>query len=277
MPLAFDRRAYLKRIGLDATPRVSLEGLSSLQWAQLTAVPFENLDIALGREIDPAPEAVFTKLVTRKRGGYCHENNGLLVQALQAFGFDARPLAARVMQGPDSPITGRTHTLALVTLPEGHFLADAGFGAQTPRLPLKLSDGQEGSRDAMAWRIDADTDFGWRLSFAEKGAWKRLYCFDLQPVYAADIALSNHWSSSHPQSLFTQGPLAVKHMDGGRNVLVAGRLGRHRGERIETRTLANLDSLLALLEQEFGLILQAQERELAVLERALATSRRSAA
>ncbi len=277
MPRLFDRRAYLERIGLEDAPAPTLEGLRLLQWAQLTAIPFENLDIAMGRGIDPAPDAVFAKLVTGKRGGYCHECNGLLVQAMKAFGFDARPIAARVMQGSESPVTARTHTLALVTLPTGHFLADAGFGAQTPRLPLQLSDGHEGSRGALTWRVDADPDFGWRLSFDEKGTWKRLYCFDLAPVHPADIALSNHWTSSHPDSLFTQGPLAVRHLEGGRNVLVAGRIGKHQGERLETLQLPDLDSLLTHLNCDFGLTLLAEEGELTMLERAMAASRRGEA
>lgn len=271
---SFDRRAYLERIGLDEAPPPTLAGLASLQWAQLIAIPFENLDIALGRRIDPTPDAVFAKLVSRKRGGYCHENNGLLLQALTAFGFEARPLAARVMQGPDSPVTGKTHTLCLVTLPEGQFLADAGFGAQTPRLPLQLVDGFEGSRGTLRWRVDHDPDFGWRLSILEKGGWKRLYCFDLNAVHPADIALSNHWSCSHPESLFTQGPLAVKHMEGGRNVLVGGRIGSHRGERVKTQVLADLDSLRKQLEQDFDLTLEAEEAELTQLAQALAASRR---
>ncbi len=133
-----------------------MAGLVALHWAQLTEVVFENLDIAMGRSIDPAPQRVFAKLVTAGRGGYCHECNGLLLQALAAFGFAARPLVARVMQGPDSPVTGHSRTLTLVELPEGQFLTDAGFGAQTPRVSLLLQDGQAAGRGDLTWRLDRD-------------------------------------------------------------------------------------------------------------------------
>ncbi len=269
----FDRAAYLERIGLQAAPPVTLDGLIALQWAQLTAIPFENLDISLGRLIDPSPEAIFAKLVTGKRGGYCHECNGLLHQALLAFGFTARPLLARVMQGDDSPITALTHTTILVELPEGPHLADAGFGAQTPRLPLALSIGSEGSRDGMTWRIDADPLFAYRLSLAEGQDWKRLYCFDLTRVLPPDTEQSNYWSCSHPGSHFTQGPLAVRHLAGGRNTLVAGHVSRHRGDKSERTDLPDLESLLKHLRSDFGLTLVAGDEEMAELDRMLAKSR----
>ncbi len=277
MAEGFDRAAYLARLGLDRAPPVSLEGLERLHWAQVKALAFENLDIALGRGIDASPGAVFAKLVTGRRGGYCHELNGLLLQALQAFGFTARPLAARVMQGPDSPVNGFTHTAALVDLPEGAFLADAGFGAQTPRRPLRLEAGCEVARGPMTWRLDTDSEFGWRLSLAEADGWKRLYCFDLRRIYPADIALSNHWTATHPESRFTQGPLAVRHLEEGRLVLVGGRITRHLGSDSETSYLPDAASLIDGLQQAFGLSLDASPEELAALERALAHSRRMAA
>uniref|UniRef100_UPI0025F78BB1 arylamine N-acetyltransferase family protein n=1 Tax=uncultured Phenylobacterium sp. TaxID=349273 RepID=UPI0025F78BB1 len=119
---AFDADAYLKRIGLTAPPEPTVEGLNALQRAQVLAIPFENFDIMLGRGISLEPDAVFDKLVRRRRGGYCFEINGLLLTALQAFGFEARALLGRVhLMGQT---TGRSHQISLVTIDGTHWIAD---------------------------------------------------------------------------------------------------------------------------------------------------------
>ena len=86
----FDASAYLQRIGLTACPTVDLAGLKQLHQAHYYSIPFENFDIPLDRGIDVAPSAIFNKLVTQQRGGYCFETNGLLLLALQHFGFQCR-------------------------------------------------------------------------------------------------------------------------------------------------------------------------------------------
>src|SRR3546814_16635827 len=91
-----DVEAYLRRIGLEQAPRPDQEGLMSVQRAHRWAIPFENFDIPLGRGISLDPAAVFDKLVVRRRGGYCFEQNQLFLRALLQLGFDARPLLARV-------------------------------------------------------------------------------------------------------------------------------------------------------------------------------------
>jgi N-hydroxyarylamine O-acetyltransferase len=92
----FDLDAYLARVGY-AGPRVPTLPVSrELTAAHAQAIPFENLDVLLGRRIDLAIDAVFAKLVRQGRGGYCFEQNGLLLQALTALGYEARPLSARV-------------------------------------------------------------------------------------------------------------------------------------------------------------------------------------
>lgn len=87
----FSSYEYLQRINLDTEISPSLECLEKLHIAQHRAIPFENFDIALGRPIDLTPQAVFNKLVRNRRGGYCFELNGLMLQALKHYGFDARP------------------------------------------------------------------------------------------------------------------------------------------------------------------------------------------
>ena len=97
----FDLDAYLARIALKERPLADAEGLAMLQRSHRLAIPFENLDIILGRGIRIDSESVFAKLVTAKRGGYCFEHNRLFLDALTALGFEARPLLARVWLGAE--------------------------------------------------------------------------------------------------------------------------------------------------------------------------------
>lgn len=220
----FDLDRYLERIGLGAAPAVDPGGLVAVQAAQLRAIPFENLDILLGRGIDVAPAAVFDKLVARRRGGYCFECNVLLRDALAALGFDARLRLGRVViDRGDDPVPARTHALVEVRFDEDVYVADCGFGAQTPRAPLPLEDGGAGGDEPASrggWMLRADPQFEWRLLRTEPDAPPRdLYVFDRTRVYASDLALGNHWTSTHPATHFTQRPLVVRHTDVGRLVL----------------------------------------------------------
>src|SRR4051812_30275357 len=91
-----DLDAYFSRIGLRGPRAATLETLDELTRAHSSAIPFENLDVLLGRPIDLRPEALFDKLVTRGRGGYCFEQNGLFLAVLEQLGFRVAPLSARV-------------------------------------------------------------------------------------------------------------------------------------------------------------------------------------
>ena len=108
-----------------------------LQRAHRLAIPFENLDIPLGRGISIDPAHVFDKLVTRRRGGYCFEQNQVFLRALLAMEFVARPLLARVWLMAEStpPLT---HTFSLVNIDGQEWIADAGFGGSfSPPMPLE--------------------------------------------------------------------------------------------------------------------------------------------
>ena len=91
----FDAQAYLRRIGLKSTPHADFAGLQALFHAQLRAIPFENFDVLLGRPISLHPEAIFAKLVHRRRGGYCFEQNLLMAAVLEALGFGVTRLGCR--------------------------------------------------------------------------------------------------------------------------------------------------------------------------------------
>jgi N-hydroxyarylamine O-acetyltransferase len=208
----FNLPAYLERIRLPARPTLDHLGLMAVQRAHRLAIPFENLDIALGRGIDISPDAVFGKLVIAGRGGYCFEQNRLFLDALRALGFEARPLLARVwLNGGGVP--PKTHTLNLVTVDGQEWIADAGFGGSyAPPMPL-AEEAEAEAPDGARYRLTRDAAHGWLLAREGsagttdgRGGGEGLqpqYSFTTEEVWPADLALANHWTATAPNTRFT--------------------------------------------------------------------------
>ena len=207
----FDLDAYLQRIGMPARPTLDEAGLARLQRAHRLAIPFENLDVVLGRGIAIDGGAVFAKLVTARRGGYCFEQNRLFLDALAALGFAARPLLARVWLGV-SEVPPLTHTLSLVTIDGQAWIADPGFGGSYAP-PMPLVDGAAATAsDGATFRLTADAVHGWMLLRDGDGTttdgrgtgagYMPQYSFTTGAVWESDLALGNHWTSTWPDSRF---------------------------------------------------------------------------
>src|SRR5262245_46685487 len=144
--------AYLRRIGYRGPRAASPEALAALHEAHVAAVPFENLDILLGRTISLDLDALEAKIVSGRRGGYCFEQNTLFRAVLERLGFRVTSLAARVRGG--DVLRPRTHMLLRVDLDEGPWLADVGFGGDGLVHPLPLAAGP--GRDGFALQREDD-------------------------------------------------------------------------------------------------------------------------
>lgn len=214
--MSFALDAYLARIGMPARATLDAAGLQRLQFAHRTAIPFENLDIRLGRGIAIDSASVFDKLVERRRGGYCFEQNRLFLDALAALGFEARPLLARVWLGAQD-VPPLTHTLSLVTMGGADWIADAGFGGSyAPVMPLV--DGAEAtapdgamfrlSRDERDWTLWRQGDPAATDGRNTAPGWQRQFSFTTGDVPAADLAMGNWWTQAHPDSRFVRHVIA---------------------------------------------------------------------
>ena len=268
--MEFDLTAYLARVGLDTPPPPDLGGLLAVHRAQLEAIPFENLDVLMGRGLEVEPQAVFAKLVGGGRGGYCFESNGLLCEALVALGFQARLLLGRVVYGGREGTPPRTHAVVLVELDQARYVVDAGFGGGTPRAPLALQDGAEAHEAGLGWQLVEDPEFSWRVRGLSNESWEDLYVFDLSRVYPADVALGNHWTSTHPSSHFTKLPTLARHLpQGGRITLVGDRLTRRADGAEEVVALADANAVARAVREELEIPLEASPAEIEQLYRPL--------
>lgn len=239
--------------------------------AHRLAIPFENLDIPLGRGIAIDSASVFGKLVERKRGGYCFEQNSLFLRALHALGFTARPLLARVwlLATAMPPLT---HTLNIVTIGDREWIADAGFGGSFSP-PLPLEDGaQTQAPDGTAHRLIRKDARTWMLERAgDPGAtdgrsaatrdWQAQYSFTLDPVEAVDLELSNHWTATRPDTRFTTLKIASRVMADGFVSLVDRQLSVHSKGCNDSHLIETVADYREALTDKMGLALSDAEVE----------------
>jgi len=253
MAEAVDLEAYFARIGHRGLRAATLETLTALHRRHPEAVPFESLDPLLGRGVAIDPASLEAKLVRAGRGGYCFEMNGLLLQVLTGLGFAVTPLAARVrwMLPDDAPPTALSHMTLKVDLPEGAYLADVGFGGQSPTAPIRLEPGLEQETPHGAYRV-TEAGGAFDLQMRLPGRWQTMYRFTLQPQTRTDYEVFNWFTSTHPRSRFTNN-LVASRVDGPRRLnLFNTELTVHGpGDAVESRVVADARELHRVLAHDF--------------------------
>jgi len=246
--IALDR--YFRRIGYEGPAEPTRSVLEALVVGHAGRVPFENLDIQLGRTIRLDLPSLESKLVVGRRGGYCFEQNSLFAAALREIGFEVTPLEARVRLGAGVPLP-RTHMTLRVELPEGPVLSDVGFGASGPLVPVPF-DGAAVTRHGETLRLAAE---GSRrvLQRAGPAGWSDLYAVEPEPPLPIDLEVANHFTSTHPESRFVVTLTAQLPTPETRHVLRNRSYTVTRGETSEEREIASPRELLELLRDVFGL------------------------
>lgn len=247
----FSLQDYLRRIGFEGPVRADLATVSGLMRAQLRTVPFENLDVRAGRGISLAPEAIVDKLIHRHRGGYCFEVNGLFGLVLTALGVDFRFLACRPMTMPIR--RPRTHMALLVCLEGEDWLCDLGFGSHGMREPMRLEDRGEIRQGHERFQLIRTDHVEYLFRTQVEGEWADQYGFNLCPQDWVDFQPANWFTSTHPQTLFTQHRIVVRQTPEGRIILFDDRLETLTQGVSETRTVTESE-LPSLLADLFGLV-----------------------
>ena len=260
---AIDLDAYFERIGYAGERAPTLRVLSALQLAHTSSIPFESLDPLLGRPVRLDPASLDAKLVRGGRGGYCFEQNGVFLRVLESLGFQVTPLSARVlwMAPEDAPPGPLSHMLLRAHTPEGPFLADVGFGGQSPTAPLCFVSGLEQATPHGIYRL-METDGVWELQMRLPDRWAAMYRFNLEPRLPADYEVANWFTSTHPESRFTTGLMVARATSAGRLNLLDTALTVHSNDGPpQERQIASAAELHRLLTHEFGLRIDAADAE----------------
>jgi N-hydroxyarylamine O-acetyltransferase len=246
-----DIDAYLERIvyhgSLGATP----ETLEQLHLAHMLAVPFENLDISLGRPILLDEVALIDKVVRQRRGGFCYELNGAFAALLRALGFQVSLLSARVARQAGGFGPEFDHLTLLVQLDEP-WLADVGFG-DSFRIPLRLHDTGVQTQAMGSYRLDHRDGEVTLLQFSD-GQWQPQYGFTLRPHALSVFAEMCHYHQTSPQSHFTQKRICTRAtLDGRLTLSDLQFISTAGGERTE-RQLADESEYRAALATYFDIV-----------------------
>ena len=251
-----DLAGYFDRVGYSAPAEATVETLHALVAAHNRSIPFENLDPLMGIPVDDlSPAAVTDKLVNRRRGGYCYEQNGLMGYVLAELGFGVERLAGRVVwMNPDPALPAQTHQVLSVTVPgvDGRFLVDVGFGGQTLTSPIRLEAGPIQPTRHEPYRLREHRE-GYLLEVQIRGDWQPLYMFSTRPQPRIDLEVGSWYVSTYPNSVFVVGLTAALVTDDARWNLRGRNLAIHRDgdtERIRFDTAAQV---LDALTDRFGI------------------------
>jgi N-hydroxyarylamine O-acetyltransferase len=251
----FGVQAYLARINYAGPTDPTAETLRALHIAHLRTVPFENLSIHSGEPIVLDDDALFTKIVARRRGGFCYEANGLFAALLRALGFNVAMLSAEVARDDGSYSSPFDHMALMITLGE-RWLADVGFGDSFLE-PLLLDAEREQMQTLDAFRIDRAGDY--RIVMRrDADEWKPNYRFTLQSYEYADFAEMCRYHQTSPQSHFTQKRICSRATADGRITLSDMRLIETSDGQRKERTLANQNEYAVMLRERFGIVLAKQ-------------------
>jgi N-hydroxyarylamine O-acetyltransferase len=213
-----DVDAYLDRLGVGRPAAADLATLRHLQERHLAAVPFENLSVHLGEPIELTVEKLFDKVVTRRRGGFCYELNGLFVALLRELGYAASLRAAQVFR-PDGTLGPPLDHAAIVVELDEPWLVDVGFGRFSP-YPLRLA-GVDAQPDPEGEFLVLDAPHG-DVDIALDG--KPQYRLERRARSLADFAPMAWWQSTCPQSQFTRKLTCSRRTSQGRVTLAGDKL-----------------------------------------------------
>jgi N-hydroxyarylamine O-acetyltransferase len=251
-----DPDAYLARIGAERPAARSAEALAALQVAHVLHVPFEILDIVIGRSISLELPAIYDKIVVRRRGGFCYELNGLFAWLLEGLGYRVTRLSARTVDEEGTLGPEFDHLVLRVDLDEP-WLVDAGFG-DTFREPLRLVEGLE-QADSLgrAYRLDREGD-DWMLleRRTSEAPWVPQYRFTLAPHELSDFVAMCRWQETEAP-YFTSHRICTLGTPDGRVTLYDDRLIVHAGGERNERVVDERE-VPELLHELFGVVLDTE-------------------
>lgn len=250
-----DLDAYFTRTGYRGPREATLATLNGIVAAHVQTIPFENLDVLMGRSIALDMRAVQQKLVHEGRGGYCFEQNGLLLAVLRALGFKVQPISARVRIGRTRDmVPPRTHLFTRLEIDGESWLADVGVGGLSPSAALRLELGVEQPTPHETRRIIVENGVYFHQARLG-GEWTDVCEFTLEEMPPIDREVANWFTSTHPQSHFRDRLMVARAAPDGVRLTVLNNefsIRDSTGHSVK-KELRTKGELLEVLAEHFGL------------------------
>ncbi len=245
-----DLRAYFDRIGYKEGGS-DTERLFRVHRRHIMSIPFENIDVYNGKTVSVESEAVFEKLVVKKRGGYCFEMNCLLADALSAMGFEVYGVLARVSMGPGG-FGPHLHRMNIAVAGGKRYICDVGFGGDCFVEPLLFETGLEQRVHGCTYRIVKGGAVQYSVQILKDGQYADMLGFDDIPALNGDFGVSNFYTNCNPDSGFRHFVMINLFTENGRISMLNEQLTvRSGGETI--RKYLTRDELPGTLEKYFGI------------------------
>ena len=256
-----DVQRYLERIGMRLEDvSYTYEFLKVLQHNHICSVPYENLDILNGKPIDLSQEALFEKIVTQNRGGYCFELGGAVSMLLSSLGFRTQNYFARFLKG-EKDIPVRRHRVVVTECQENRYVVEVGIGIEAPRAPLLLKEGIKQECDNGTFRFSKDGFLGWVLFEKVEDEWQPYFSFTEEEQLDIDFIQPSFYCEKHSASPFNKSPMvAIKTSNGRRAINDHDYKIFQNGELIHIEENVTDARLYEILESDFGIAWRLEEK-----------------
>lgn len=241
--------AYLNRIGYKGSLEPNLETLTTIHRLHLAAIPYENLDIHLGRPLGLDLEYIFQKIVYEHRGGWCYEMNGLLAWVLRELGYKVQMVSGAAGRDKSGDLAEGNHLVLLVELQGETYIADVGFG-DGPLEPVPL---REGSYKQGIFEYGLSQHEGRWFFHNYPGSGISGFDFTLEPRHYTDFAQKCHYLQTSPDSGFVRTTVCQTIRPEAHLTLRGAVFTAVREQGSERRTLETQAEYAQVLRDEFGL------------------------
>lgn len=189
---------YLRILNLHGR-ELDFNFLSDVVSRHVATFAFSSVGCQLGDNLPLDFESLYNRIVIKRRGGYCFEQNGLLFGILEELGFSPKLFLGRVIHNKDTH-PGLTHRISIIEYDGQQFVLDVGFGFLGPSLPIPMS-GIE-CNDGRTFRIAERSPGEYHMQVMKDGEYFSLYRFELARYGQADCELGHFFSHRHPQANF---------------------------------------------------------------------------
>ncbi len=242
--------AYLN--DLKITAAMDVDFLNQLQSKHIARYSFNSLAVVLGHDISLEIEAIFNKIVEKKRGGYCFEHNKLVLTVLKEIGFDVRLLMAKVIYNRDIDVA-RTHRITLLNLQGDDYIVDAGFGHLGARYPVKLELGLEQDQGDAVYRIVKNSQEDYCYQLLKDNEFFTLYTFNYYHYSEAECLPAHFYSHKSPEAAFVNNMVVCRKFYNDILSLRNDNFSRISNEATITTVISNPAQLHQILNDEFEL------------------------
>ena len=232
-----DLQALFDRIGY-AEGGTDTERLIRLHRAYATHVPFENIDVYNDKDVSLDVDALFDKIVNRRRGGYCFEMNGFFCAILREMGFPAYGVLTRLSRD-GAHYNGYLHRMNLTEADGARWICDVGYGGDCFIRPLRLEFGVEQTVHGMTYKVVPGVEDSVEYSVLIKRGeeFRPLMGFIDRPAKDEDFVICNYYVNHSPASVFRKTIMINQFTDKGRLSLMNLSFTRQERSVTERREL----------------------------------------